>query len=115
MSDLDEVITSLRLKLAAAEEQKRRAAEVEAETKADPVKTLEDFLTRLRGDIERNSYSKSFPMAGFYDRRTVRYLEPILDMLKRIDERLNVLEAKASMSEPKRSPVRHNNDVTITL
>jgi hypothetical protein len=36
-------------------------------------------------------------------------------MLKRIDERLNVLEAKASMSEPKRSPDRRRNSVTITL
>jgi hypothetical protein len=111
MSDLDEVITSLRLKLAAAEEQKRRAAEVEA----DPLKTLENAITQLKGDIERNSYSKSFPLAGFYDRRTVAYLQPILDMLKRIEERLDVLETKKSAPEPKRYPVRHNNDVTITL
>jgi hypothetical protein len=114
MSDLDEVITSLRLKLAAAEEQKRRAAEVEAETKADPVKTLETIVNQTRHSIENFERRKLW-----HDRihacQTVAYLEPILDMLKRIDERLNVLEAKALMSEPKRSPVRHNNDVNITL
>jgi hypothetical protein len=114
MSDLDEVITSLRLKLAAAEEQKRRAAEVEAETKSDSVKRLETIVNQTKQSIEYH-YRKKQWSEQHQASRAVAYLEPILDMLKRIEERLNVLEAKASMSEPKRSPVRHNNDVTITL
>jgi hypothetical protein len=115
MSHLDEDIASLRLKLAALEEQKRHEEELEAKKKANPVKTLEDFLARLRGDIERNSYSQRFPLIRFYDHEKVTYLEPILEMLKRIDDRLSVLETKVAAAEPKRFPVRHNNEVKITL
>jgi hypothetical protein len=93
MSDLDEVITSLRLKLAAAEEQKRRAAEVAAEKKADPVKTLETIVNQMKQNIEYHEHKKQW-----HERiracQTVAYLQPILDMLKRIDERLNVLEQR---------------------
>jgi hypothetical protein len=49
-----------------------------AERNANPLKTLETFLTQIRATIERDRYSKSFPLAGFYDRRTVAYLEPIV-------------------------------------
>jgi len=91
MSDLDEVITSLRLKLAAAEEQKRRAAEVEAETKADPVKTLETIVNQMKQNIEYHERKKQWH-ERIHAATTVAYLEPILDMLKRIEERLDVLE-----------------------
>jgi hypothetical protein len=94
MSQLDEELKTLRLKLAALEEQKRIEAEIAAEQRANPLKTLETFLTQTRATIERDRYSKSFPLAGFYDRRTVAYLEPIVEMLKRIEDRLDALEAK---------------------
>jgi hypothetical protein len=98
MPHLDEDIASMRLKLAALEDQKRREAEVEAETKANPLKTLENVITQLRGAIERNSYSKSFPLAGYYDRRAVAHLEPILEALKQIHTRLDVLEREATQN-----------------
>jgi hypothetical protein len=44
--------------------------------------------------IERNSYSKSIPLAKFYDKEKVAFLEPIFIMLKNIQERLDVLENK---------------------
>ena len=114
MSDLDEVIASLRLKLAAAEEQKRRTAEVEAEKKANPLKTLETNLTQARKESEYLQEKKRW-IESIHARQRVADLEPILEMLKQIDERLDGLERKTSTSEPKRTPVRHNNDVTITL
>lgn len=110
MSDLDEVITSLRLKLAAAEDQKRRAAEV----KANPMKTLETIVNQTKQSIETFEYRKQW-----HERiracQTVAYLQPILDMLKQIEERLDALERKTVTSEPKRSPDRRRNSVTITL
>ena len=114
MPHLDEVITSLRLKLAAAEDQKRRAAEVEAETKANPMKTLETIVNQTKQSIETFEYRKQW-----HERiracQTVAYLQPILDMLKQIEERLDALERKTVTSEPKRSPDRRRNSVTITL
>jgi hypothetical protein len=93
MSDLDEVITSLRLKLAAAEEQKRRATEVEAEKKADPLKTLETIVNQTKQSIEYHFRKKQWS-EQHQASRAVAYLEPILEMLKRIDERLVVLEQR---------------------
>jgi hypothetical protein len=94
MSRIDEELKTLRLKLAALEEKKRVETEIAAEKQANPLKTLESFLTQTTATIQRNSYSKSFPLAGFYDRRTVAYLEPIVEMLRRIEDRLDALEAK---------------------
>ncbi len=88
----------LRVKLAALEEQKRIETETEAEKRANPLKTLETILAQLREAIKRNSYSKSFPLAGFYDRQKVSYLEPIVEMLKQIQDRLDVLERKSTPS-----------------
>jgi hypothetical protein len=49
---------------------------------------------KFRNTAENNSYSKSLPLARFYDQEKVGYLEPILDALKNIQERLDALEKK---------------------
>jgi len=90
MSQLDSELNSLRLRLAALEEQKR----IEAEKKAFPMKTLEGIIDEKRRQIERNSYSKSIPLARFYDQEKLAFLEPILNALKDIQERLDLLEDK---------------------
>lgn len=95
MSRLDEELKSLRLRLAALEEQKRIEMETAAEQKANPLKTLEDILDTKRKQIERNSYSKSAPLAWYYDREKVAFLEPIVEMLKQIQGRLDLLERGA--------------------
>ena len=92
MSQLDSELDRLRLRMVALEEQKRKEAEVESEKKSFPLKTLECIINEKKGQIERNSYSKSIPLARFYDQEKVRYLEPILDALKNINERLDALE-----------------------
>lgn len=94
MSAIDSELESLRLRLASLEEQKRIEAETAAEKKAFPLKTLEGILDEKRKQIERNRYSKSIPLARFYDLEKVAYLEPIFNMLKNIQERLEVLEKK---------------------
>ena len=98
MSQLDEELKALRLKLAALEERKRIETETAAEKKANPARALNDVVTSLKGVIERNSYSKSFHLARFYDRRTLSYLEPILEMLTQIHERLELLEQREQTS-----------------
>jgi hypothetical protein len=94
MSAIDSELENLRIRLAALEEQKRIEAETATEKKANPLKTLEGILDEKKRQIERNRYSKSIPLARFYDQEKVSYLEPIFNMLKNIQERLEVLEKK---------------------
>ena len=92
MSQLDSELNALRQRLEALEEQKRIQVEIALEKKAFPLKTLEEIIDAKRIQIERNSYSKSIPLARFYDQEKLAYLEPIFNMLKNIQERLEVLE-----------------------
>ena len=94
MSHLDSEINSMRLRLAALEEQQRFEVEIASEKKAFPLKTLEGIIYEKRKQIERNSYSKSVPLGRFYDEEKVAFLEPIFNMLKTIQERLDILEKK---------------------
>jgi hypothetical protein len=93
MSRIDEDLTALRVKLAALEEQKRIEAEAAAEKKANPVKTLETILTQTRRSVEYHERHKRWhernAAAG-----TAEYLEPIMEMLKQIQDRLDVLERR---------------------
>jgi len=94
MSQLDSEITMIRARLSALEEQKRINAQIALQKKNFPLKTLEDIILEKRKQIENNSYSKSLPLARFYDQEKVGYLEPILEALKNIQERLDTLEKK---------------------
>ena len=90
MADIDSEINGLRLRRAALEAQKQ----ITTEKKAFPLETLEEIVHQKRKQIERNSYSKSIPLARYYDQEKLAYLEPIFNMLKSIQERLDVLEKK---------------------
>jgi polyphosphate kinase len=94
MSHLDSEITTLHVRLATLEEQKRKEIEHASEKEVFPLKTLKDIIDAKRKQIERNNYSKSIPLASFYDREKLEFLEPILNALKNINERLEILEKK---------------------
>jgi hypothetical protein len=68
---------------------------MEAETS---LKTLEDIIVTKRKQVERNNYANSVPLAEFYDREKLAFLEPILNVLKDIQTRLDVLEKKTNPS-----------------
>jgi uncharacterized protein YdaU (DUF1376 family) len=91
MSRLDEDLASLRLKLAALEEQKRVETEAEAEKRANPMKRLETNLTQTRQSIEYHSRHKRWTEA-MHARGRVADLESILEMLTQIQTRVDVLE-----------------------
>jgi hypothetical protein len=93
MSHLDTEITSLLLRLAALEEQKRIYTE-KAERKEFPLKVLEGIIDENRNRIDRNSYSKSLPLSRFYEQEKLAFLEPIFHMLKDIQGRLEILEKR---------------------
>jgi hypothetical protein len=94
MSNIDTELSLLKQRLAALEEQKRIEAEKEAEKKANPMKVLVDIIDEKKKKIENNRYSKSLPLAQYYDQEKVAMLEPILNALQDIQKRLTALETK---------------------
>ena len=94
MSQLDSELNALRIRLATLEEQKRIESESASTKMAFPLMALEGIIDEKREQIKRNSYSKSIPLARFYDQEKVAFLEPIFNMLKNIQERLDALEKK---------------------
>ena len=60
----------------------------------DQINTLEHIVNEKRKQIERDSYSKSVPLAKFYDKEKLAFLEPILGILKSMHERLETLEKR---------------------
>ena len=90
MNQIDIEIEVHRNRIAYLEKQK----EAELKKKAIPLETLERIINEKKKQIENNRYSKSIPLARFYDQEKIGYLEPILDILKNMQERLNALENK---------------------
>ncbi len=110
MSTIDSEMILLKQRLAALEEQKRIEAEKEAEKEANPMKVLGEILDekkKLRNVLVESPRhgpalrpSKNIPM-GTEDfewlcdqNDKVKYLEPIFNMFKSINERLDALENK---------------------
>jgi hypothetical protein len=82
MSEIDSQIDKLRERLAYLEEQKAK----EEEKKAEPLNLLESFIDEKKDCIKRD------PLGIHYHGEKVEYLELILNVLKNIEERLEVLE-----------------------
>lgn len=94
MSQLDIELEVVRNRLAALEKQKQAEVEKEVEKLESPLKVLQEIIDTKRKQIENNRYSKSIPLARFYDQEKLDMLEPIFNMLKSIDDRLKALEPK---------------------
>ena len=58
------------------------------------MKALEDIIEKKRQQIERNNYAKSIILAQFFDREKLAMLEPIFNVLKELQERIDILEGK---------------------
>lgn len=61
-------------------------------TPRDNFDVLSNFISERKQAIERNRYSKSIPLARYYDQQQVTYLESILNILTDLDNRLSNLE-----------------------
>ena len=96
MSQLDSELNMLRIRLAALEEQKRIELETASEKKEFPLKTLEEIINAKKIQIEDDTKHprKRVPLAKYYEKEHVAFLEPILDALKNIQERLDALEKR---------------------
>jgi len=94
MSQIENEINMLRDRLNGLEEQKRIENEKEKEKRDNPLNVLKNIIDAKRRTIERNNYSKSIPLARFYDQEKLEMMEPIFNMLKDIQDRLEILEKK---------------------
>jgi hypothetical protein len=94
MSQLDIDLEVVRNRLAYLEKQKQDEIEKELDKQTRPLKVLEGIIDAKRKQIENNRYSKSIPLARFYDQEKLEMLEPIFNMLKSLDVRLQALEPK---------------------
>ena len=59
------------------------------------VKSLETIRDEVKVKLARNRYSKSIPLASFYDRQRLEDVEAILESLKVIHTRLDALEKRS--------------------
>jgi hypothetical protein len=68
--------------------------ENELKKKENPLNTLKDIIDEKKDKVERNSYSKSVPLARYNDIEKLGYLESIYNMLRDLNERVENLEKK---------------------
>lgn len=93
MSQLEAELRLLRQRMAYLEAQKIAELEKELQKKAHALQILENFISEKKQRIQENRYSRSVPLAAYYDSEKVTFLEPILNILKDFQTRLEALEA----------------------
>jgi hypothetical protein len=95
MSSVTDEIHQLQLRILELEKQKREKDESDKKTSIDiNFKLINDVLTEKKTAIDKDKYSKSVPLARYYDQQLVTHLEAIYNILQIVDERLKKLEEK---------------------
>jgi hypothetical protein len=95
MSSVIEEIRQLQLRILELEKQKKEKDESDKKTSIDHnFNIINDVLTEKKTAIVNNRYSKSVPLAKYYDQELVTHLEAIYNILQIVDERLKKLEEK---------------------
>ena len=95
MSSVTEEIQKLQVRILELEKQKKEKDESDKKTSIDHnFKVINDVLTEKKTAINNNRYSKSVPLARYYDQELVTHLEAIYNILQIVDERLKKLEDK---------------------
>ena len=95
MSSVTEEIQKLQLRILELEKQKKEKDESDKKTSIDHnFNVINDVLTEKKTAIDNNRYSKSVPLARYYDQQLVTHLEAIYNILQIVDERLKKLEEK---------------------
>jgi hypothetical protein len=95
MSSVIEEIQQLQLRILELEKQKKEKHEIDKKTSIyHNFKVINDVLTEKKTAIINNRYSKSVPLARYYDQELVTHLEAIYNILQIVDERLKKLEEK---------------------
>lgn len=86
-------IDELKLKIIELEKEQEQKDLIYKKTSIEyNLQVIEKTLEKINNDIIQNKYSKSIPLAKFYDEKLVSYLEPIYNLLKITNERLDNIE-----------------------
>lgn len=95
MSSVTEEIQQLQLRILELEKQQKEKDESDKKTSIEHnFKVINDVLTEKKTAINNNRYSKSVPLARYYDQELVRHLEAIYNILQIVDEKFKKLEEK---------------------
>lgn len=95
MSSTTNEIQQLQLRILELEKQKNEKDESDKKTSIDHnFKVINYVLTEKKTAINNNRYSKSVPLARYYDQELVTHLEAIYNILQIVDKRLKKLEEK---------------------
>ena len=95
MSSITEEIQQLQVRILELEKQKKEKDESDKRTSIEHnFNVINDVLTEKKTAINNNRYSKSVPLARYYDQELVTHLEAIYNILQIVDERLKKLEDK---------------------
>lgn len=95
MSSVTEEIQQLQLRILELEKQQKEKDAIDKKTSIDHnFKVINDVLTEKKTAINNNRYSKSVPLARYYDQELVTHLEAVYNILQIVDERLKKLEEK---------------------
>lgn len=94
MNQVDAELRLLRQRIVYLEQQKIAEIERELQKKAHALQVLENLIEEKKERIQQNRYSRSVPLAAYYDGEKVAFLEPILNVLKDFQKRLEALEKR---------------------
>lgn len=93
MSAITEEIQKLQSRILELENQQKEKDDIDKKTSIDHnFNIINDVLTEKNTSIKNNNYSRSVPLARFYDQQLVTHLEAVYNILKIIDKRLKRLE-----------------------
>jgi hypothetical protein len=76
------------------EEKKQNERETELKQINNPLNILQNIIDNKKKQIEQNSYFHSGSHGKISDQKKLAVLEPIVNMFKKIEERLDALEKK---------------------
>ena len=95
MSSISDEIQQLQLRILELEKQKKEKDESDKKTSIDHnFNVINDVLTEKKTAIDKDKYSKSVPLARYYDQQLVKRLEAVYNILQILDNRLSKLEDK---------------------
>jgi glycine/serine hydroxymethyltransferase len=93
MSSVTEEIQQLQLRILELEKTKKEKDEKDKTISIEHnFKVVNDLLHEKKTSITNNRYSKSVPLARYYDEQLVTHLEAIYNILRIVDNRLKKLE-----------------------
>ena len=93
MTSISEEIQQLQLRILELEKQQKGLEENDKKTSIEyNFKVLNNLLNEKKTNVANDRYSKSVPLARYYDQQLVTHLDAIYNILHIVDERLKKLE-----------------------